>query len=172
MQQAWIVATSSFRHIGLIHVIRATLIKPGNAVSLNPRRMQDELHAKGRGLKESKGDGEPREQFREDVIISEASRSLAKSWRTFRQSSSPLLPLYFRIMEPPASFVQSADESLIVVLDFPLSFLIAMSFASNRDIERNVANESTTWIVTPDDSVAIQIEMTKADVWIRHFPFW
>lgn len=71
--------------------------------------MQDELHAKGRGLKESKGDGEPREQLREDVIISEASRSLAKSWRTFRQSSSPLLPLYFRIMEPPVSFVQSDD---------------------------------------------------------------
>ena len=47
MQQAWIVATRSFRHIGLIHVIRATLIKPGNAVSLNPRRMQDELRAKG-----------------------------------------------------------------------------------------------------------------------------
>lgn len=36
MQQPWIVATGSFRHIGLIHVIRATLIKPGNAVSLNP----------------------------------------------------------------------------------------------------------------------------------------
>lgn len=46
-----------------------------------------------------------------------------------------------------------------------------MSFASNRGIERNVANEPT-WIVAPDDSIVIQIQMTKANVWIRHFPFW
>lgn len=31
----------SLRHIGLIHVIQATLIKPGNAVGLSPGRMRD-----------------------------------------------------------------------------------------------------------------------------------
>lgn len=50
----------AFGHIELIHVVRATLIKPRNVVSLNPRRMQDEPSAKD----EAKGGGKANRKSR------------------------------------------------------------------------------------------------------------
>lgn len=85
----------AFGHIELIHVVRATLIKPRNAVSLNPRRMRDEPLARKRKPGRRKGG---------DDILRERTRQIGKALPALTQSRRVVSLIVSRISPRVSSF--------------------------------------------------------------------